>query len=61
MQIVLIVLLSNATVERIFSHQNLIKTKLQNKLYTENLNRYLIILINSSNIKDFNFKKAYDI
>ncbi len=47
-------------VERIFSHQNLIITKLHNKLSVENLNRHLMILINSSDIEDFDFEKAYD-
>jgi hypothetical protein len=59
-EIALIVPLSNATVERIFSHQNLIKTKLRNKLCTENLNRFLMILINGPDIEDFDFEKAYD-
>ena len=59
-EIALIVPLSNTIVERIFSHQNLIKTKLRNKLCTENLNRHLMILINSPDIEDFDFEKAYD-
>ena len=59
-QIALIVPLSNANVERIFSHQNLIYTKLRNKLYVENLNRHLMILINGPDVEDFDFEKAYD-
>ena len=59
-QIALIVPLSNANVERIFSHQNLIHTKLRNKLCVENLNRHLMILINGPDIEDFDFEKAYD-
>ncbi|PKY22843.1 hypothetical protein RhiirB3_436888 [Rhizophagus irregularis] len=56
----LIIPLSNATVERIFLHQNLIKTKSRNKLCTKNLNRQLMILINGPDIEDFDFDKAYD-
>ncbi|PKK72142.1 hypothetical protein RhiirC2_777555 [Rhizophagus irregularis] len=56
----LIIPLSNATVERIFLHQNLIKTKSRNKLCTKNLNRQLMILINGPDIEDFDFEKAYD-
>lgn len=59
-QIALIVPLSNANVERVFSHQNLIQTKLRNKLCVENLNRHLMILINGPNLEDFDFEKAYD-
>ncbi len=59
-QVALIVPLSNATVKRIFSHQNLIISKLRNKLSVENLNRHLMILINGPDIEDFNFEKAYD-
>jgi hypothetical protein len=47
-------------VERIFSHQNLIKTKLRNKLCTENSNKHLMILIYGPDIEDFDFEKAYD-
>ena len=47
-------------VERIFSHQNLIITKLRNKLNVENLNRHLMILINGPDVENFDFKKAYD-
>jgi len=59
-QVALIVPLSNATVERVFSQQNLIHTKLRNKLCVENLNRHLMILINGPDVEDFNFEKAYD-
>ena len=59
-QVALIVPLSNANVERVFSHQNLIHTKLRNKLCVENLNRHLMILINGPDVEDFDFEKAYD-
>jgi hypothetical protein len=59
-QIALIVPLSNANVERVFSQQNLIQTKLRNKLSVENLNRHLMILINGPDVEDFDFEKVYD-
>ncbi|EXX52999.1 zinc finger protein 862-like [Rhizophagus irregularis DAOM 181602=DAOM 197198] len=59
-EIALIVPLSNVIVERIFLHQNLIKTKFRNKLCTENLNKHLMILINGSDVEDFDFERAYD-
>src|SRR5581483_7494003 len=51
-QIALIIPLSNANVERVFSQQNLIHTKLRNKLSVENLNCHLMILINGPDIED---------
>ncbi|GBB99207.1 hypothetical protein RclHR1_03450002 [Rhizophagus clarus] len=59
-EIALIVPLSNANVERVFSQQNLIQTKLRNKLCVENLNHHLMILINGPDIEDFDFEKTYD-
>ncbi|GES95219.1 zinc finger protein 862-like [Rhizophagus clarus] len=57
----LIVPLSNGNVERIFSHQNLIKTKVHNKMKLKTLNSHLIIVMNGPKFKDFDFEKAFDI
>ena len=46
--------------ERVFSQQNLIQTKLRNKISTESLNKHLMILINGTEIEHFDFEKAYD-
>ena len=60
LKIALIVPLSNAQVERIFSQQNLIKNKLRNKMNINTLNNHLMILLNGPEIEDFDFEKAYE-
>ncbi|CAG8457899.1 11277_t:CDS:2, partial [Cetraspora pellucida] len=57
----LTLLLSNAIVERVFSRQNLIKTKLRNRLNISTLNYLLLISLNSSPINEFDFEHAYEI
>ncbi|KAF0424731.1 zinc finger protein [Gigaspora margarita] len=57
----LIVPLSNSYVERIFSQQNLIKTKIRNQMKLKMLNSHIIIVMNGPKLEDFNFEKAYDI
>lgn len=57
-KISLIIPLSNANVERIFSQTKLIKNKLRNKMNLDTLNNHLMILLNGPEIEDFNFEKA---
>ncbi|GES94885.1 zinc finger protein 862-like [Rhizophagus clarus] len=57
----LIVPLSNGNVKRIFSHQNLIKTKVRNKMKLKTLNSHLMIVMNGPELKNFDFEKAFDI
>ena len=57
--IILVIPLSNASVERVFSRQNLIKNKLQNKIKLETLYFYLNILINNPSLNLFDFEAAY--
>ncbi|GET55901.1 zinc finger protein 862-like [Rhizophagus irregularis DAOM 181602=DAOM 197198] len=58
--IILIIPLSNASIERVFSRQNLIKNKLQNKMKLETLHFYLNILINGPSLDLFDFEAAYN-
>ena len=58
--IILIIPLSNASVERVFSRQNLIKNKLRNKLKLETLHFHLNILINGPSLDSFDFEAAYN-
>ncbi|CAG8512974.1 15923_t:CDS:2 [Dentiscutata heterogama] len=51
--------LTNAVVERIFSRQNLIKTKLRNRMSIFTLNYLLLISFNGPKLEDFNFQLAY--
>jgi hypothetical protein len=60
LKIALIIPLSNAHVERIFSQQNLIKSKLRNQMNIDTLNNHLMILLNGPGIEDFDFEKAYE-
>ncbi|CAG8625122.1 5065_t:CDS:2, partial [Cetraspora pellucida] len=56
----LIIPVSNANVERIFSQQNLVKTHLRNQMSLETLNNHLMIIMNGSSIDSFDFERAYD-
>ena len=52
--------LTNAVVERIFSKQNLIKTKLRNRMSIFTLNYLLLISFNGPKLENFNFQLAYE-
>jgi Domain of unknown function (DUF4371)/hAT family C-terminal dimerisation region len=58
-KIALIIPLSNANVERIFSQTKLIKDKIRNKMNINTLNNHLMIKLNGPDIEDFNFEEAY--
>ena len=59
--IVLLVSLSNANVERVFSQHKLTKTRLRNKMNVEILNMHLTILLNiPDNIEDFDQNKMFN-
>ncbi|GBB97182.1 hypothetical protein RclHR1_29300002 [Rhizophagus clarus] len=59
--IVLLVPLSNANVERVFSQHKLTKTRLRNKLNVKTLDMHLMILLNApDNIEEFNWDKAFN-
>jgi len=58
--IILIIPLSNASVERVFSRQNLIKSKLRNKMKLETLHFHLNISINGPSLNSFDFEAAYN-
>ncbi|CAG8513165.1 4745_t:CDS:2 [Cetraspora pellucida] len=51
--------LSNSYIERIFSHQNMIKTKLRNQMVIPTLNNYLLISLNGPSIENFDLEQAY--
>ncbi|CAG8618546.1 6519_t:CDS:1 [Cetraspora pellucida] len=51
--------LTNAVVKHIFSRQNLIKTKLRNRMSIYTLNYLLLISFNEPKLEDFNFQLAY--
>ena len=46
--------------ERIFSQQNLIKSKLRNQMNIDTLNNHLMILLNGPEIENFDFLKALE-
>jgi hypothetical protein len=59
--ITLLVPLSNANVERVFSQHKLTKTRLRNRMNVESLESHLMILLNApDNIEDFNWDKAFN-
>lgn len=60
LKIALIIPLSNAHVERIFSQQNLIKSRLRNQMNIDTLNNHLMVLLNGPEIEDFDFEKVYE-
>jgi hypothetical protein len=58
-QLAFIVPISNGNVERVFSHQNLIKTKLRNLLSIETLNYLLQISLNGcEHYSSFDYNEA---
>jgi hypothetical protein len=57
----LIIPLSNAQVERIFSQHKLTKTRLRNRMNIESLNKHLMIFLNGPDyFHRFDWNKAYD-
>ena len=54
-KIALLIPFSNAHVERIFS-----ENKLRNQMDINTLNNHLMVLLNGSDVKYFDFKKAYE-
>ena len=60
-KISLIIPLSNANVERIFSQTKLIKNKLRNRMNLDTLNNHLMILLNGPEIDNFNLRKHINI
>jgi hypothetical protein len=59
--IALIIPLSNANVERVFSQHKLTKTRLRNRMNVESLESHLMTLLNApDNIEDFDWNKAFD-
>src|SRR4051812_37956743 len=60
-KISLIIPLSNAQIERIFSQHKLTKTRLRNRMNIETLNKHLMILLNRpDDFCRFDWNKAYD-
>ena len=60
-QLSLIIPLSNGVVECVFSHQNLTKTDLRNRMNINTINMHLHISLNGpKNIDEFDFCKAYE-
>jgi hypothetical protein len=60
-QLAFIVPISDGNVEQVFSHQNLIKTKLRNLLSIETLNYHLQISLNGcEHYSSFDYNEAYN-
>ena len=59
-KISLLIPLSNAHVERIFSQTNLIKNKMRNKMNINTLDKHLMILLNGPEIENFDYLKALE-
>ena len=60
-KISLIIPLSNAQVERIFSQHKLTKTRLRNRMNVESLNNHLMILLNGpDDFRRFDWNRVYD-
>ena len=60
-KLALIIPLSNAHVERVFSHHKLTKTRLRNRMNLETLNMHLMIFSNGpDDFKDFNWDCAFN-
>jgi hypothetical protein len=59
-ELALVVPVSNGVVERVFSHQNLIKTKLRNKMSVQTLNFHLLLSLNGpKDFSNYDYEKAY--
>jgi len=59
-ELALIIPLSNGVVERVFSHQNLIKTNLHNKMSIQTLNLHLLLSLNGpKDFSNYDYEKAY--
>jgi hypothetical protein len=59
-ELALVVPVSNGIVEHVFLYQNLIKTKLCNKMLIQTLNFHLLFSLNGSeNFINYNYGKAY--
>jgi hypothetical protein len=59
-RICLIIPVSNANVERVFSQHKLIKTRLRNQMTIQTLNDHLMVVLNGPPIQLFNFEKAFE-
>ena len=57
-RIALLIPLSNAHVERIFSQTKLIKNNLRNKMHLDTLDDHLMVLLNGPEVENFDFLKA---
>jgi hypothetical protein len=59
--ITLLVPLSNANVERVFSQHKMTKTRLRNRMNIDTINMHLMILLNApDDLADFNWNKAFE-
>jgi hypothetical protein len=55
-----VVPVSNGVVESVFSHQNLIETKLRNKMSIQTLNFHLPLSLNGpKDYSNYDYEKAY--
>jgi hypothetical protein len=60
-EIAIIVPISNGVVERVFSQQNLIKTKLRNLISIETLNHHLHMTLNAPiSFMAYDYEQAYE-
>ena len=59
-KIALLIPLSNAHVERIFSQMKLIKNNLRNKMHLNTLDDHLMILLNGPEIEKFDYLKVLE-
>jgi hypothetical protein len=60
-ELALVIPISNGVVERVFSHQNLIKTKLRNKMSIQTLNLHLFLSLNGpQDFSNYDYDKAYN-
>ncbi len=60
-KILLALPVGTATVERSFSHMKMIKTRLRNRLFDENLTHLMRIAIEGPDLSEVNFSEILDI